>query len=161
MKFRIARWTTTWLVASIPSFLGRRTRATMATAFHIAAPPTTSAGSKLGYHGSTWVLQAKPKQGKVVESYQTVSIYCSKCNLGLFRYKKKNGTKSSLVKCYVERITEDSAGILAQHQASGLAMDDSYPWQCPNCQTQFARSSMIHGLPALKMVGGKVRMAKK
>ena len=164
MKFRIAWWTTSWLVASIPSFLGRRT-ARVANAFLVTPNNrNTDTTKKVWYHGSSWVLHAKPKQGKVVDSYQTVSIYCSKCNLCLFRYKKKNGTKSNLVKCYIERITEDSAGILlAQQQSSSgiLGMDESYLWQCPNCQTQFARSSMIHGLPALKMIGGKVRMAKK
>jgi hypothetical protein len=58
-------------------------------------------------------LPAKPTGGSVVDSYQTVSVNCSSCSERLFRYKKKNGTKSNLVKCYVERIVDDCAGILA------------------------------------------------
>ena len=36
-----------------------------------------------------------------------------------------------------------------------------YKWCCPNCNTHFGRSSMIRGLPAIKLVGGKTRMTKK
>ena len=171
------------------------------------------------------LLLAKPKKaGSTVDSYQTVSVNCSKCQERLFRYKKKNGTKSNLVKCYVERICEDSAGVLAlaaskqqkQVVASSTTpdsdtkeinnrsnttakkdrkrnrnndnianskapttrnrdhneepnavvmvptqLDPGYSWECPSCHTQFARSSVIHGRPALKMVGGKIRMTKK
>lgn len=159
------------------------------------------------------LLLAKPKKaGSVVDNYQTVSVNCSKCQQRLFRYKKKNGTKSNLVKCYVERISEDSAGVLAlaasrenssapepksdttpsrksknktnrkqkQKQDSDSTHDDNttaaedtspflvptqldpgYSWECPSCHTQFARSSVIHGRPALKLVGGKIRMTKK
>ena len=160
------------------------------------------------------LLLAKPKKaGSTVDNYQTVSVNCSKCQQRLFRYKKKNGTKSNLVKCYIERISEDSAGVLAlaaskqnaspskatelntksydnsksnkkrnqkgkqkmdsndptietenKKETASLVpekLDPSYSWECPNCHTQFARSSMIHGRPALKMVGGKIRMTKK
>lgn len=116
---------------------------------------------RLGYTTSpTTSLTAKPKSGSVVESYQTVGVNCSKCAQRLFRYKKKNGTKSNLVKCYVERIVEDSAGVLALQESSGLSPEE-FSWTCPGCQTQFARSAQIHGRPALKIVGGKVRMTKK
>jgi hypothetical protein len=173
------------------------------------------------------LLLAKPKKaGSTVDSYQTVSVNCSKCQQQLFRYKKKNGTKSNLVKCYVERICEDSAGVLAlaaskqqkqtvssvssstspdsdtnennttkkdrkrkrkqnptknlinsdngndkaattpEHKEPNVVtiptqLDPEYSWECPSCHTQFARSSLIHGRPALKMVGGKIRMTKK
>jgi hypothetical protein len=113
------------------------------------------------YSSATLILwQAQPKRGNVVDSYQTVSVNCAKCRERIFRYKKKNGTKSNLVKCYVERISEDSAGVLKAQEESGVSRDD-YSWECPNCQTQFARSALIKGLPALKMVGGKVQMTKK
>ena len=39
--------------------------------------------------------------------------------------------------------------------------DAGAEWQCPGCQATFARNALIHGRPALKLVGGKVRMAKK
>ena len=117
------------------------------------------------------LLMAKPNQGSIVDSYQTVSVNCSKCRSRLFRYKKKNGTKSQLVKCYVERISEDSAGLL---ESMGMRLDvhasasgensignESQEWFCPKCNQRFARSSLIHGRPALKMAGGKVRMTKK
>ena len=91
------------------------------------------------------------------------------CGARLFRYKKKNGMKSSLIKCYIERICEDSAGLLASRAAlaeagaSGEAgaAGAGGEWHCPECQTTFARNALIHGRPALKLVGGKVRMAKK
>jgi len=155
---------------------------------------------------TTSLLLAKPlKAGSVVDNYQTVSVNCNKCKERLFRYKKKNGTKSNLVKCYIERICEDSAGILALAASSSssssssndkkdkekgnpnagrsgkrnkkndeeiastatattfvpTALDPEYSWECPKCHTKFARSSLIHGRPALKMVGGKIRMTKK
>ena len=95
-------------------------------------------------------------------------MLCNGCGTRLFRYKKKNGMKSKLVKCYVERISEDSAGLLAsraeaiQADSRGAAVDRGDPeWRCPGCQVTFARSALIHGRPALKLVGGKVRMAKK
>ena len=77
--------------------------------------------------------------------------------------------KSSLVKCYIERICEDSAGLLASRAALAEAGEAGEAgaagaggeWQCPECQTTFARNALIHGRPALKLVGGKVRMAKK
>ena len=100
-------------------------------------------------------LGAKPKQGNVVESYQTVSVNCAKCRERLFRYKKKNGTKSNLIKCFVDRIAEDSANVLKDQG------EDADTFTCPSCETQFARAAMIKGLPALKLVGGKTRMTKK
>lgn len=114
------------------------------------------------YFSSSTLLSAKPKSGSIVDTYQTVSVNCAKCNERLFRYKKKNGTKSTLVKCYVERITDDCAGILASAPCDDLTCaQQAYEWQCPSCQTHFARTAMIHGKPALKMVGGKIRMTKK
>mmetsp|Transcript_57171 Transcript_57171/g.63877 ORF Transcript_57171/g.63877 Transcript_57171/m.63877 type:complete len:240 (+) Transcript_57171:85-804(+) len=130
---------------------------------------------------SSILMLAKPKKmGSVVDNYQTVSVNCNKCKLRLFRYKKKNGTKSNLIKCYIERICEDSAGILSkaqeqQHQDSSINSNGnnnnnkssclinnlSKSWTCPKCDTKFARSSVIHGRPALKMIGGKIRMTKK
>jgi hypothetical protein len=107
-------------------------------------------------------LAAQPKRGHAVENYQTVSVLCQTCGGKLFRYKKKNGTKSSLVKCYQERIVEDCANVLQLQETSGQTFEEySEHWECPSCQTHFARSAMIHGRPALKLIGGKVRMSKK
>jgi DNA-directed RNA polymerase subunit RPC12/RpoP len=110
---------------------------------------------------SLLALNAKPKRGNVVDTYQTVSINCTKCRQRLFRYKKKNGTKSNLIKCFVERIIEDSCGVLQKQEGSGIPQSEYTEWRCPNCESQFARSATIKGLPALKLVGGKVRMTKK
>lgn len=112
------------------------------------------------YSHSAVLLGAKPKRGSVVDSFRTVSVNCSKCTQRLFRYKKKNGTKSNLIKCYVERIVEDSAGVLAAQESSGQRREN-YSWACPSCGTQFARTAQIHGRPALKIIGGKIRMTKK
>ena len=108
-------------------------------------------------------LFAKPKRGSVVDSYQTVSVNCMHCKTRLFRYKKKNGTKSNLIKCYVERIVfEDPDGELEQQldRFTELSQSD-HKWSCPNCGINWGRSSLIHGMPAIKLVGGKTRMTKK
>ncbi|KAL7498091.1 hypothetical protein ACHAWT_009853 [Skeletonema menzelii] len=106
-------------------------------------------------HSSRNPLFAKPKSGSVVDSYQTVSVNCSSCRHRLFRYKKKNGTKSNLIKCYVERIVHYQLSMFEELSAN------DHQWSCPNCGTKFARSALIHGRPALKLVGGKTRMSKK
>jgi hypothetical protein len=117
---------------------------------------------------SSSLHQAKPKSGSIVDSYQTVSVNCSKCGTKLFRYKKKNGTKSNLVKLYKERIIEDYHGLLQedtneqrQQQQQQDNNNNNNDWECPTCQTSFARPAIIHGRPALKLVGGKTRMTKK
>ena len=58
------------------------------------------------------ILFAAPKRGSIVDSYRSVDCSCSKCKNLLFKYKKKNGTKSNLVKMYVERIYEDYHNII-------------------------------------------------
>ena len=46
------------------------------------------------------------------DSYQTVSVLCTTCRSKIFKYKKKNGTKSGLVKLYLERIVSDPYNII-------------------------------------------------
>lgn len=145
-----------WLLTGGMFALAWQARMTAAFTIHRG----TLGGKLHSYHTTSAVWQAKPKQGGVVDSYRTVSVNCAKCGVRLFRYKKKNGTKSNLVKCYVERIAEDSSGLLAEQESLGLP-NEEFQWECPNCQSQFARPSLIHGRPALKIVGGKVRMTKK
>ena len=116
---------------------------------------TATPSSHTLFHRSLSARAAKPKRGSIVDSYQTVSVNCAKCGERLFRYKKKNGTKSQLIKCFVERIAEDSAGVLRDQGETAPSYD------CPSCETQFARAAVIRGLPALKLVGGKTRMTKK
>ncbi|WP_206484323.1 hypothetical protein [Thalassotalea sp. G2M2-11] len=70
---------------------------------------------------------------------KTVDIYCAGCKTLLFKYRK--GGKGALVKCFKERIVND-------HTAT--------PCQCPNCQKVFARETLIRGVAAYKMIGGKV-----
>jgi hypothetical protein len=113
---------------------------------------------------SPWHM-GKPKSGSIVDSYQTVSVNCSKCKTRLFRYKKKNGTKSNLIKCYIERISQDCEGVLerkANIQTDRNTDDDiTNDWNCPKCDTKFGTDSLIHGRPAIKLVGGKTTMTKK
>ena len=112
---------------------------------------------------STSLCMAKPKSGSIVDSYQAVSVNCKKCRTRLFRYRKKNGTKSNLIKCYVERISEDCVDLVANKNKSknGDGENNSNEWFCPNCDTRFGRDAMIHGRPAIKLVGGKTTMTKK
>ena len=70
---------------------------------------------------------------------KTVNIYCSKCQQQLFKYKK--GGKGSLVKCFKERISKDYTTVSCT---------------CPQCETIFAREMIIRGVPAYKIIGGKV-----
>ncbi len=116
------------------------------------------------YLHSSPLLMGKPKSGSVVDSYQTVSVNCKKCRTRLFRYKKKNGTKSNLIKCYIERISEDCVDLVSQKKSGKDATasdNDPTDWICPNCDTRFGKDSMIHGRPAIKLVGGKTIMTKK
>jgi len=72
---------------------------------------------------------------------KTVTISCSKCRTKLYKYKK--GGNGSLIKCFKERITKDYT------EQSGI---------CPQCQTTFARDTLIRGVPAFKIIGGKVQV---
>jgi len=71
---------------------------------------------------------------------KTVDIYCANCRTKLFKYRK--GGKGALVKCFIERIVTDHT------EQQGV---------CPGCQQEFARATIIRGVPALKIIGGKVR----
>ena len=62
--------------------------------FIISSPIRHPSASSI--HTSSY-LAARPKSGSVVDSYQTVSVNCNSCRSRLFRYKKKNGTKSNLI----------------------------------------------------------------
>lgn len=72
---------------------------------------------------------------------KSVDISCSGCRTQLFRYRK--GGKGALVKCFKERISKDFT------REEGV---------CPGCGAVFARDTLIRGAPALKIIGGKVRM---
>ena len=69
----------------------------------------------------------------------TVDIFCSKCKIQLFKYRK--GGKGALVKCFKERISKDFT---------------NQSCICPGCGLQFARDTLIRGAPAFKIIGGKV-----
>lgn len=100
-----------------------------------------------------------------MDSYRTVAVNCAACRTRLFRYKKKNGTKSNLIKCFVERIVRDDDldGPLARRLDEDVAacVDGECEWTCPQCGGAFGRSATIRGLPAIKLIGGKTRMTKK
>lgn len=89
-------------------------------------------------------------------------MICNSCKNRLFKYKKKNGTKSNLIKCYVERIVcEDTNALEEQLDNFSEQSEQDHEWECTNCGTHFARCALIHGRPALKVVGGKTRMTKE
>lgn len=81
---------------------------------------------------------AKPNK-KLPE--QTVKIFCQKCKTQLFVYHK--GGKGSLVKCFKQRISQDFTRT---------------PCVCPQCESVFARETLIRGTPAYKIIGGKAFM---
>ena len=152
-----------WMVLLLPPmvlscFISRLHHA---TAFVVAKPTAVTLPrwrhARRPLHAST-ALCAKPQRGAAVDRFPTVSVKCATCGFCIFRYKKKNGTKSNLIKCYVERIVEDCGGVLNHGQEESSS---SSSYACPSCQTTFARPAVIRGMPALKLVGGKTRMSKK
>ena len=93
-------------------------------------------------------LSVAPEPRRQVRAYakprkklpgRSVDVHCARCKAILYKYRK--GGKGSLVKCFVERITEDFTAV---------------PCRCPSCDQQFARETLIRGVPAYKMIGGKV-----
>jgi len=80
-------------------------------------------------------MMAKPRK-KLPTA--TVGIYCTKCRTQLFKYHK--GGKGALLKCFKERIAIDYT---------------TTPCTCPQCETLFARDTLVRGTPAFKIIGGK------
>lgn len=69
---------------------------------------------------------------------RTVKIQCNGCKTLLYLYHK--GGKGPLVKCFVERIAKNHT------EAPGI---------CPGCHIQFARQTLVRGIPAFKIIGNK------
>jgi len=109
------------------------------------------------------------------DRYQTVEVLCAKCQTKIFKYKKKNGTKSKLVKLFKERIVSDPYGILAtanfesMDQGSGADHGDvdsdvmdgaavSLLLACPKCKSQWGRPGSIAGNAVFKCIGGKLKI---
>ncbi|MGI6198121.1 MAG: hypothetical protein ACOYIS_03195 [Candidatus Cloacimonadaceae bacterium] len=75
-----------------------------------------------------------------------LDVQC-KCGYLLFRYYKAG--KGRLIKCMIDRLTDDFVGI------SGAATH-SRPL-CPACQKELGIVMMIHGRPALKLNQGTIK----
>lgn len=76
---------------------------------------------------------------KLPKGARTISIHCAACRALLYRYHK--GGTGGLVKCFLERITED-------HTRGDM--------KCPQCGQEFARFAMFQNRPAHKIIQGKV-----
>jgi hypothetical protein len=75
----------------------------------------------------------------MTKAIYTIHIHCQGCKQHLYTYQKEG--PGTLVKCYVDRITEDTThGDL----------------KCPGCGQEFARLASIHNRPAHKIIQGKV-----
>lgn len=70
---------------------------------------------------------------------RTIKIFCNACTHHLYTYRK--GGNGALVKCFEHKILED--------QTAGDC-------RCPQCGSTFCRHMRIKGMPAHKIVGGKV-----
>lgn len=78
-----------------------------------------------------------PRTKKLPE--RSIDIRCAGCRALLYKYRK--GGRGGLVKCFVERITDDrTRGDL----------------RCPECDQTFARETRIGGRAAHKIIQGKV-----
>jgi ssDNA-binding Zn-finger/Zn-ribbon topoisomerase 1 len=115
------------------------------------------------------------------DTYRTMSIECSKCRCELFKYKKKNGTKSKLVKMYTSRIIHDPHDFLTSNTHSGRDGEDCDKFTksgdgrcdyitskknesvrelvCPQCQSEWGRHGTKAGHEIFKCIGGKIRMS--
>ncbi|CAE8609629.1 unnamed protein product [Polarella glacialis] len=101
---------------------------------------------------------AAPRRGAAVDAYPKVKILCSGCGELLATYRKKNGTRSQLVKMYVERIAEDPHELLATTGRVSVCGEGLEP-SCPGCGTRFCRGpKLVNGRPAWGIISGKVRM---
>jgi hypothetical protein len=70
---------------------------------------------------------------------RTIAIHCAGCRSLLYKYRK--GGNGGLVKCIMDRISQD------QTQGDG---------KCPKCGQLFARTQTIDGKPVHKIIGGKI-----
>ena len=75
----------------------------------------------------------------MTKAIYTIQIHCQRCQQHLYAYQKEG--PGTLIKCYVDRITED-------HTRGDL--------KCPECGQEFARLAVIHNRPAHKIIQGKV-----
>ena len=71
--------------------------------------------------------------------FYRIKVFCAKCKFHLYNYDKD--AKGHLVKCYKERIVDDYT---------------KCDLKCPDCGILFAREAMYHGMPANKIIQGKV-----
>lgn len=79
-------------------------------------------------------------KGKIID------IHC-RCGYLLFRYYKAG--KGRLIKCIIERLTEDRVGLTG-------AQTFSKPL-CPSCHKELGTIQIIHGKPALKLNQGTIQ----
>jgi len=103
--------------------------------FPAAAPAPAAAAAAGAVRMLAAPRKALPKR--------TVRVHCAACRAFLYKYHK--GGTGALVKVYLERIAVDAT------PEAGV---------CGGCGAVVARPAVIHGRPALKMVGGKVVVKK-
>lgn len=81
-----------------------------------------------------------------MQSGKIITLYC-KCGYKLFRYYKAG--KGKIIKCFVNRLTEDFVGLQG-------AETHSKPL-CPQCRKELGIIMMIRGEPALKLNQGTIK----
>lgn len=103
-----------------------------------------------GYKGKHLIATVSRR----VDKYRSIKILCARCNYLLFRYKKKNGTKSALIKILINRIAEDPNNMIPEN------VDElPSPCECPKCGEAFARPAVTRGSKcALKIIGNRVHI---
>lgn len=85
----------------------------------------------------------------MVKKYRVISVSCQ-CGQPLARYRK--GGKGRLVKMFLSRIVEDSAGIFLVEPK--LELGDAM--HCPACHKRVATLQMVRGKVAAKVNRGGV-----
>ena len=88
------------------------------------------------------------------DKYRTVRIACGKCHINLFRYKKKNGTKSGLTKIYHDRIVADPYQYLPRATSGTNNL-----LECPKCKSNWGRHGTKAGHKIFRCIGGKLLLS--
>lgn len=111
-----------------------------------------SSGGVLGHFGTPTFTLLKRTLASALHpsaSYRTMHIACAKCNTLLFRYKKKNGTKSKLVKMYTSRITFDPYDFVRQSSPTTTASDESHSTASLTSTTTYSKYRHRDGIDSI------------
>ena len=87
---------------------------------------------------------------------RVITVEC-RCRQRLFKYYK--GGRGRLIKCFLDEIRQDYAGILeTTHQSGG--QDSPVQPTCPACGKELGIVRIVRGRPALKLNQGTIKSTR-